>query len=205
MVSTTQKTPASTLASTGAPRTRAPALLRERFASPIGEILVVTGDDGRLRGLDWTDHEPRLRRLLQRHCGEAALREVARPTAAGRALEAYFDGDLTVIDALPTATQGTEFQRTVWDALRRIPAGGTLSYQGLAASIGRPTATRAVGLANGSNPIAIVVPCHRVIGADASLTGYAGGVERKRWLLAHEGVTAVAAKQRALPGIADVA
>jgi O-6-methylguanine DNA methyltransferase len=205
MVSTTQKTSASTLGSTDAPRARAAALLRERFASPLGEILIVTDEDGRLRGLDWTDHEPRLRRLIQRHCGDAALRDLARPTAAGRALEAYFDGDLTVIDALPTATQGTEFQRTVWDALRRIPAGSALSYQALAATIGRPTAMRAVGLANGSNPIAIVVPCHRVIGADASLTGYAGGVERKRWLLAHEGVTAIEAGQRALPGIAGVA
>ena len=87
---------------------------------------------------------------------------------------------------LPTAANGTVFQRTVWDALRRIPVGKTISYGDLAIQIGRPTATRAVGLANGANPIAIVVPCHRVIGANASLTGYGGGLERKRWLLAHE-------------------
>jgi O-6-methylguanine DNA methyltransferase len=91
-----------------------------------------------------------------------------------------------VIRDVPTATNGTDFQREVWAALRRIPAGVTVSYGGLAATVGRPDAVRAVGSANGANPIAIVVPCHRVIGSDASLTGYGGGLERKRWLLAHE-------------------
>jgi methylated-DNA-[protein]-cysteine S-methyltransferase len=84
-------------------------------------------------------------------------------------------------------TGGTEFQRAVWTALCTIPAGQTLTYKGLAARIGKPAAIRAVGLANGANPVGIVVPCHRVIGSDGSLTGYGGGVDRKRWLLAHEG------------------
>ena len=110
----------------------------------------------------------------------------ARPSTAARALLAYFEGDLNAVDELPTETNGTAFQRAVWTALRKIPAGRTVSYGALAAQIGNHKAVRAVGLANGANPIAIVVPCHRVIGANASLTGYGGGLHRKRWLLAHE-------------------
>jgi methylated-DNA-[protein]-cysteine S-methyltransferase len=106
-------------------------------------------------------------------------------------VHAYFAGDLSAIERLAVVTGGTDFQREVWAALRRIPAGRTLSYGALATQLGRPKAVRAVGLANGANPIGIVVPCHRVIGADGSLTGYGGGLERKRWLLAHEGAEAV--------------
>jgi O-6-methylguanine DNA methyltransferase len=109
------------------------------------------------------------------------------PAAIAAALDGYFAGDLTAVDAVPVATGGTEFQKSVWAALRSIPAGETRGYGALAAAIGKPGAARAVGLANGMNPIGIVVPCHRVIGASGALTGYAGGVERKRWLLAHEG------------------
>jgi methylated-DNA-[protein]-cysteine S-methyltransferase len=97
-------------------------------------------------------------------------------------------GDIASLDGIPTESDGTPFQREVWAALRQIPAGETWSYGRLAAHIGRPAAVRAVGLANGANPIGVVVPCHRVIGASGGLTGYAGGLERKRWLLAHEGV-----------------
>jgi len=107
-------------------------------------------------------------------------------SAAKRAVLAYFAGQLEAISKLPVARSGTEFQNQVWTALRQIPGGTTLSYGALAKEIGRPTAVRAVGLANGSNPIAIIVPCHRVVGANASLTGYGGGLERKRWLLQHE-------------------
>lgn len=103
-------------------------------------------------------------------------------------LEAYFGGALHAFD-LPLCAQGTAFQRRVWKALREIPYGTTVSYGTLAARIGQPKASRAVGLANGRNPISIVVPCHRVIGADGSLTGYGGGLPRKRWLLNHEGVS----------------
>lgn len=161
----------------------------ERLDTPTGRMLIVTDDDHRLRAVDWEDHEPRMRRLLRRHYGENAirLREALRPSAARRALQAYFEGGLDALADLPSATNGTEFQRAVWDALRRIPPGSTLSYGALADRIGKPKAMRAVGLANGANPIAIVVPCHRVIGANASLTGYGGGLDRKRWLLAHEG------------------
>lgn len=100
-------------------------------------------------------------------------------------LNAYFDGVLTVFD-LPLAAEGTPFQRQVWAELRRIPFGSTSSYGAVARSLGRPSAARAVGAANGRNPIPIIVPCHRVIGANGSLTGFGGGMERKRWLLNHE-------------------
>jgi methylated-DNA-[protein]-cysteine S-methyltransferase len=160
----------------------------ERRDTPTGRMLVVNDEQGRLRALDWEDHEPRMQRLLGRYYRNTTLqlRETTRVSAATLALHAYFAGELAALDALQTATNGTEFQRDVWHALRRIPVGHTLSYGALAAKIGRAAAVRAVGLANGANPIAIVVPCHRVIGADSSLTGYGGGIERKRWLLRHE-------------------
>ena len=105
-----------------------------------------------------------------------------------RAVEAYFAGDVRALDGVAVKTGGTAFQRTVWAALRAIPPGETRSYGQLAAAIGSPKAVRAAGLANGQNPVAVIVPCHRVIGSNGTLTGYAGGLERKRWLLKHEGV-----------------
>ncbi|MNZ84451.1 Methylated-DNA--protein-cysteine methyltransferase [compost metagenome] len=102
-------------------------------------------------------------------------------------MQRYFSGELDVINDLPVMTAGTEFQRSVWQQLRQIPCGEIITYGELAKRIGRPTASRAVGMANGSNPISIVVPCHRVIGSQGALTGYAGGVQRKQWLLKHEG------------------
>lgn len=164
-------------------------LTLERLETPTDRMLLVTDDEGRLRGLDWEDHADRLNELLARYSApdRVILVERAAPKAARRALEAYFAGDLHAVDELPVETGGTPFQRSVWQALRRVPAGRTLSYGALAAAIGKPRAVRAVGLANGANPICIVVPCHRVIGADASLTGYGGGLPRKRWLLDHEG------------------
>jgi methylated-DNA-[protein]-cysteine S-methyltransferase len=160
----------------------------EHIETPTGRMRIVSDDAHNLRALDWDDHEPRMQDLLRRHYGANAvqLRQASHPSAAARALLAYFDGDLDAIAKLPTATNGTAFQHTVWSALRTIPNGRTVSYGALAAQIGRPKAVRAVGLANGANPISIVIPCHRVIGADASLTGYGGGLHRKRWLLAHE-------------------
>ena len=164
----------------------------EHTDTPTGRMLVVTDEAGRLRALDWQDHEARMQRLLRTHYGAdtVRLRKRARVSDARRALEAYFAGDIEAVGRFPTATHGTDFQRKVWHALRAIPAGGTATYGGLATEIGRPGAARAVGLANGSNPIAIAVPCHRVIGANAALTGYGGGLERKRWLLAHESACA---------------
>jgi O-6-methylguanine DNA methyltransferase len=161
-------------------------LTLSRYTAPFAELLLVTDAEGRLRALDFSDFVERMRRLLARHYGSVALVEGPAPAVIIAALDSYFAGDLTALDAVPVATGGTEFQRSVWAALRQIPAGETSGYGALAARIGKPGAARAVGLANGMNPIGIVVPCHRVIGASGALTGYAGGVDRKRWLLAHE-------------------
>jgi methylated-DNA-[protein]-cysteine S-methyltransferase len=159
----------------------------EHLETPTGRMRLVSDEDRRLRALDWEDCVSRMQALIHRHYGaDTQLRDARRRSDAARALAAYFDGDLDAIADLETAANGTAFQCSVWTALRQIPAGQTSSYGALAARIGRPKAVRAVGLANGANPIAIVVPCHRVIGADASLTGYGGGLHRKRWLLAHE-------------------
>jgi methylated-DNA-[protein]-cysteine S-methyltransferase len=176
-------------------------LLIDRFETPIGEMLIVADREGNLRAAGWTDHETGMRRLLRRHYGEDGftLEPARNPHGFTQALQCYFKGELTAIDKLPVKTAGTPFQREVWRALRKIPCGATVSYACLAKEIGRPAAVRAVGLANGSNPIGVVVPCHRVIGADGSLTGYGGGIERKRWLLEHEaGASATQQKQRAL-------
>jgi methylated-DNA-[protein]-cysteine S-methyltransferase len=158
-----------------------------RLPTPIGEALLMWDAAGALRVFDWSEYEPRMRRQLERHYGPVTPKEGAPPVSIRDAIDAYFTGDLASIDRVPCATGGTAFQKAVWAALREIPVGATESYSGLAARIGHPTAVRAVGLANGSNPIGLVVPCHRVIGADGSLTGYGGGLERKRWLLRHEG------------------
>lgn len=160
----------------------------EQLSSPLGPMLLLSDDQQTLRMLDWVDCQERMDRLLRRQYGLGQTRTLAsaRRTAARNAIEAYFSGDLTAIDSLPVANGGTDFQRQVWAALRTIPAGQTCSYGQLAATIDRPKAVRALGLANGANPIAIVVPCHRVIGANGTLTGYGSGIARKRWLLDHE-------------------
>lgn len=165
-------------------------LLVDRLLTPIGEMLIVTDGERCIRAIDWTEHEANVRRLLSLHYGEHGFRlePAQRPHTASGAIARYFEGELTAIDDLPVRTGGTDFQRAVWHALRRIPCGATTSYRGLAAQIGRPAAVRAVGAANGANPISVVVPCHRVIGADGSLTGYGGGIDRKIWLLNHESV-----------------
>lgn len=159
----------------------------DRLATPIGEALIVTDESGCLRALDWTDYESRMTQLLRRHYGALALRPGRAPGDVRRRLQRYFEGDVGCLSAIEWRTAGTPFQRRVWTALTRIPAGKTLSYGALAAKLGCPKAVRAVGFANGANPVSVVVPCHRVIGADGSLTGYGGGLPRKRWLLAHEG------------------
>jgi methylated-DNA-[protein]-cysteine S-methyltransferase len=160
----------------------------ERVPTPTGAMLLLTDERERLRALDWEDYEARMHRLLRLHYGAGVrLAPNAGASNARHALEAYYDGALSAIDALTVETGGTGFQREVWAALRAIPVGETTSYGRLALSIGRPKAVRAVGMANGANPVGIVVPCHRVIGVDASLTGYGGGIDRKRWLLRHEG------------------
>jgi methylated-DNA-[protein]-cysteine S-methyltransferase len=156
-----------------------------RLDSPLGALLALTDPEGALLMLEFADAEDRVQRLLGRR-GTGRPAEGRAPAPLAAALDAYFAGDCAAIDRLRAAADGTPFQRDVWAALRRIPAGGTLSYGELAARLGRGRAVRAVGRANGANPVAIVVPCHRVIGADGTLTGYGGGLERKRWLLDHE-------------------
>lgn len=171
--------------------------LTDTLTTPIGKLVLICDEAGRLRAADWTDYAERLRRLLVRHYGAPPVTAAPahNPFGLASALAAYFDGDLHAIDALPVATGGTAFQKSVWQMLRSIPAGQTISYSGLARRLGKPTAIRAVGLANGANPIGIIVPCHRVIGADGSLTGYGGGLERKQWLLEHEKASVAVARR----------
>jgi O-6-methylguanine DNA methyltransferase len=157
-----------------------------RVQCPIGTLLIVTDTAGVLRALDFSDFESRMHRLLQRHYGSYSLAETNGTSPWCGSLQRYFDGDLRALATIDCATNGTVFQRNTWEALRKIEAGQTRTYGQLAAELGLSNAARAVGLANGSNPIAIVVPCHRLVGANGNLTGYAGGLERKRWLLEHE-------------------
>ncbi len=163
------------------------SLVFDHIHSPIGEILLVCDGEGRVVALDFEEHQARLQLLLRRYHAVTAL-PAAGPAPAGihTALTAFFAGDLDAINSVPVCFRGTAFQRRVWGALRGIPAGATMTYGQLGTAVGNPRACRAVGLANGANPIAIIVPCHRVTGADGTLTGYGGGLERKRWLLAHE-------------------
>ena len=159
----------------------------DRLATPIGEALIVTDEAGVLRAFDWADRESGMARLLRLHYGSLVPEAGAAPSNVKRLLRRYFEGEVGGLAAIEWRTAGTPFQRAVWTGLTTIAPGETLSYGALAAKLGWPTAVRAVGTANGSNPISVVVPCHRVIGADGSLTGYGGGIERKRWLLNHEG------------------
>jgi methylated-DNA-[protein]-cysteine S-methyltransferase len=163
-------------------------LLLDRLPTPIGDMFIVADREGRLRATFWTDDEQDLRRVVERQFpgSQIEFEPATDPHGLSSALRAYFGGDLGAIDNLPVEAAGTPFQREVWRALREIPCGTTVSYGELARRIGRPAAVRAVGLANGSNSIGVVVPCHRVIGSNGSLTGYGGGIERKRWLLDHE-------------------
>ena len=163
-------------------------MVLDRLQTPIGTALLVTDGDGILRALDWEDHEPRMRQLLRLQYGAVALEDARAPHEIRAALSGYFKGDLDRLNTIKWRVAGTPFQRKVWTALPTIPAGTTMSYGALAAKLGMPRAVRAVGHANGSNPISVVVPCHRLIGANGSLVKYGGGLERKRWLLEHEGV-----------------
>jgi methylated-DNA-[protein]-cysteine S-methyltransferase len=162
-------------------------LLLDRVASPIGTVLLVS-DGAALRALDFSDYEDRMLRLLRVHYRDVSLREASNPCGFSGRIRAYFEGDLAAIDSIPARTGGTPFQREVWARLREIPSGTTTTYGALAEKIGKPNSSRAVGMANGSNPVAIVIPCHRVIGTGGALTGYGGGLDRKRWLLTHEGM-----------------
>jgi len=155
--------------------------------SPIGNVLLVA-DGQQLVSLDFEEYAARMDLLLTKRYGQYHLVSTPDPAGAVTRLGRYFAGDLTAFDGAAVTPGGTAFQNTVWQALRDIPVGTTESYGKLAARLSMPKASRAVGYANSLNPIAIVLPCHRVVGAKAALTGYAGGLERKRWLLQHEGV-----------------
>lgn len=151
----------------------------DRVSTPIGETLIVTDENGSLRALDWADREPSMVRLLRLHYGSLAPVPGSAPEHLKDRLWRYFNGELEAIRGIEWRTAGTPFQRGIWMALTAIPTGETRSYGAVAVALGCSQSVRAVGLANGSNPISIVVPCHRVIGADGSLMGYGGGLERK--------------------------
>ncbi len=162
--------------------------LVDRIATPIGAMMIAADVEGKLRVALFTEDEEAIYRYLRLQVGGKGftLEPGKNPNGLTDAISSYFAGNLGVIDALPVEYGGTPFQADVWRALRAIPCGSTTSYGRLADQIGRPAAVRAVGLANGANPVAVVVPCHRVIGTKGSLTGYGGGIQRKRWLLDHE-------------------
>ncbi|RFB03923.1 methylated-DNA--[protein]-cysteine S-methyltransferase [Parvularcula marina] len=161
-------------------------LIRELIDTPVGPITLITQSDGTVRMLEFTEKRDREEIHLKRHFGDAEIRDGKTSGPARKAVEAYFNGDIAAIDTLTTDAAGTEFQTKVWATLRTIPAGETWSYGDLAGAVGSPKAFRAVGSANGANPIAIIVPCHRVIATGGKLGGYGGGLDRKKWLLAHE-------------------
>ena len=160
----------------------------DRLTTPIGTMLLVIDEGGALRALDFEDYEARMSELLRLHYGAVGLGSGRAPKAMRSALSAYFAGDFAALKTIAWRVAGTPFQRKVWTALPKIQAGKTMSYGALAAKLGAPNAMRAVGHANGSNPISVVIPCHRLIGANGSLVKYGGGLHRKQWLLRHEGV-----------------
>jgi methylated-DNA-[protein]-cysteine S-methyltransferase len=158
----------------------------DRIKTPIGDMILIADGDGALR-MAWFDPDNgRWKKPFARQYPDAKLVARRDPSGLSASMRAYYDGDVYILDKLAVVFRGTPFQNRVWKALRMIPCGMTLSYGTLAKHIREPNAVRAVGLANGSNPIGVVVPCHRVIGSDGSLTGYGGGLPRKRWLLEHE-------------------
>ena len=160
----------------------------DRIDSPVGTVLLVTRP-GAMVALDFSDCTDRMLSYLRLRYRDVDLVPASDPNGYSTRIRAYFDGDFSALDPIVVDAMGTEFQQRVWAALRLIRPGETRSYGDIAASIGQPTAARAVGMANSRNPIAIVVPCHRVIGSNSKLTGYAGGIHRKRWLLSHEGLS----------------
>lgn len=157
-----------------------------RVPTPIGDMESVYDQDA-LLALEFEDHRERTFAFLASRHGAFELDAAAGdPLRIADGLDRYFEGDAAALDDIPVRAGGTSFQEEVWRALRRIPAGETTTYGALANALGRPSAQRAVGAANGANPISIVVPCHRVVGHAGDLTGYGGGIDRKRWLLEHE-------------------
>lgn len=166
-------------------------LFEERISTPLGQLIVLTDSQGNARAADWADYEQRLHTLLQRqYVGQFSIQPASHCSTVTQSLVDYFDGNLQVLSSVKNTVSGTPFQQLVWRALQQIPVGSTWSYAQLAHYVGRPKAVRAVGSANGANPLSILIPCHRVIGSNQGLGGYAGGLFRKQWLLEHEGVFA---------------
>lgn len=157
----------------------------ERVQTPIG-VLLLTHDGAELCNAEFENQEERRQQELAHHFPGATLIDQLKKSEFSRALSTYFRGDVRAIDDLPVARLGTPFQQKAWAALRRIEPGSTRAYGEQATKLGKPNAARAVGRANGLNPVSIVVPCHRLVGADGSLVHYGGGLERKRWLIEHE-------------------
>jgi methylated-DNA-[protein]-cysteine S-methyltransferase len=162
-------------------------LFLDHIESPLGGILLAATDEA-VYALDFADCRERMERLLRRRNQNLTLRSRHNPGGHSDRVRAYLAGRLDALDDIRVETGGTPFQRRVWSALRKIRPGKTFTYGALAETIGQEEAARAVGAASGRNPIALILPCHRVVGANGSLTGYAGGIARKRWLLRHEGV-----------------
>ena len=156
------------------------AMATKRLKTPIGELRLAANEEGLVAVLFPIDEQ-------ELPAAEGAVRARAHLTDASRVLEEYFAGKRTTFEGVKLAPSGTEFQRQVWQALSRIPFGQTVTYAHIASRIGRPKAVRAVGLANGQNPLPIIVPCHRVIGSNGALTGFGGGLPTKKWLLEFEG------------------
>ena len=161
-------------------------IFKDTIPTPIGPMTLLASD-GVLVFLEFSDADDRVDREMKVRFGDVELVPAKNPFGFSERVTKYFDGDLATIETIPTDGGGTDFQRRVWVELRNIPCGVTISYGELATRLGDKNAMRAVGLANGRNPIAVVVPCHRVIGANGSMTGYGGGIARKEWLLRHEG------------------
>lgn len=153
--------------------------------SPVGP-LTIAARDGRTCLLHFGADREAAVRTLRKWYGEMPIDETEDPNGTVTVLRRYFGGDLDALDDVDVEMNGTSFQQRVWAALREVKAGHTASYATVAKNIGSASAVRAVGAANGANPVAIVVPCHRIVGSDGTLTGYGGGLERKEWLLRHE-------------------
>lgn len=163
-------------------------LYERRLETDIGSVILLTDANDVVRVLDFADYSHRMTTLLDNHYGRHGW-IIERPCGSNPAFERvteYFKGDIDAIDDIATLTSGTDFQKRVWSALRTVRSGSVETYGALACRIGQPNASRAVGLANGANPIAIIIPCHRIIGSNGKLTGYGGGLDRKRWLIDHE-------------------
>ena len=174
-------------------------ILEDRIDTPIGP-LVLLARDGAIVCLEFDDQPQRIARELGPRFGICRTVRKNNPFGLSQAVRDYFAGRLAAIDDVLAEGGGTPFQQRVWSELRRIPAGQAISYRELAGRAGNPEAVRAAGAVNGRNPISIVVPCHRVIGSDGSLTGYGGGIARKRWLLEHEGYFASVPRATPRPG-----